>query len=155
MEKIIELIRETLEKLKWEYEYDDEKKIFTTGMDIARLGYCYIVILIYQDEYVVYTIYEENIGDQYYNLMAEYLHRVNYGMQNGNFEMDYDDGEVRYKVFTITEDSNISENTVRRNILTGVVMFRKYGEGILKIMTGEAREPKAWVEIADKDIKGK
>lgn len=155
MEKIIKLIRETLEELKWKYEYDEEEKIFITGMDIDKLGYCYIIIPVYRDEYVVYTIYEEKIRDQYLNLMAEYLHRVNYGMQNGNFEMDYDDGEVRYKVFTIAKEGNISEDTIRRNILTGVVMFRKYGDGMLKIMTGEKGEPKEWVEIAEKDIRGK
>lgn len=36
---------------------------------------------------------------------AEYLHRINYGLLLGNFEMDYDEGEVRFRTSLMAEGS--------------------------------------------------
>ena len=124
-----------------------------TGVNIDNFGYVHIHILIYEREYVIYTIYEKNSEKEYFNKVSEYLHRANYGLQNGNFEMDYRDGEVRYKVYIIFEDVDISIRMIKKSILIGMAMFIKYGEGLLRMMSGSDDDPEECIEIAEKDIK--
>lgn len=153
MEKVIELFKVFLETIQWEYEYDENRKAFITGVNIDNFGYVHIHILIYEREYVIYTIYEKNSEKEYFNKVSEYLHRANYGLQNGNFEMDYRDGEVRYKVYIIFEDVDISIRMIKKSILIGMAMFIKYGEGLLRMMSGSDDDPEECIEIAEKDIK--
>jgi len=153
VEKIIELFGEVFKKLEWEYNYNEKEKFFSLGVEFEPLGYLYIYVSIYQGAYAVYTVCEHSAGRQYFNLIAEYLHRANYGMQNGNFEMDYSDGEIRYKAYVIFEEENISIKIVQRSVLIGILMFEKYGEGLLKIMSGEDINPEKWIEIVERDIR--
>ena len=100
------------------------------------------------------TVQERNCYEkEYFNKVSEYLHRANYGLQNGNFEMDYRDGEVRYKVYIIFEDVDISIRMIKKSILIGMAMFIKYGEGLLRMMSGSDDDPEECIEIAEKDIK--
>ena len=50
-----------------------------------------------QDQFVFYSILPINVPDNHIGAVAEFITRVNYGMIIGNFELDYNDGEVRYK----------------------------------------------------------
>lgn len=153
MEKVIELLKELLETIQWEYEYDEKQKAFMTGFNIDDLGYFYMLILIYERGYVIYTIYEKKAEKKYFDKISEYLHRANYGLQNGNFEMDYGDGEIRYKVFTMFEDIDVSMKMIRKIFLIGASMFMRYGEGLLKIMSGSDDNPEKCIEMAEWDIK--
>lgn len=153
MEKVVELFKELLETIQWEYEYDENRKAFMTGVNIDDLGYFYILIFIYEREYVIYTIYEKNAEKEYFNMISEYLHRANYGLQNGNFEMDYGDGEIRYKVFTVFDNIDISMKIIKKSILIGVSMFIRYGEELLKIMSGSDDDPEKCIEMAERDLK--
>src|SRR4030081_1049823 len=50
-----------------------------------------------QEEFVFYSVCDVNVPEDKRAAMAEYLTRANYGLYIGNFEMDYSDGEIRYK----------------------------------------------------------
>ena len=53
---------------------------------------------------------------------AEFVTRANRGMRIGNFELDYDDGEVRYKTSLDVEGGELSskmiDNLLRANLST-------------------------------------
>ena len=59
--------------------------------------------------------------------MAEYLHRANYGLRVGNFELDYDDGEIRYKTYIDADFTEITDKTIMMSIFIPGDMFNKYG----------------------------
>lgn len=43
----------------------------------------------------------------------EYITGANYGLRNGNFEMDVEDGEIRYKVYVNVKGMNdISDDII-------------------------------------------
>jgi hypothetical protein len=55
-----------------------------------------------------YSIYPQKTPAGRRMTMAELLTRINYGMAIGNFEMDFDDGEVRYKTSLDVTDDRLS-----------------------------------------------
>ena len=71
---------------------------------------------------------------KFYPQIAEYLHRANYNLLNGNFEFDYNDGEIRYKTYVNFENSQLSNEIIRDSVLIPFFMFEKYGKNLLKLM---------------------
>ena len=64
---------------------------------------------------------------------AEYLHRINYGLLLGNFEMDYDEGEVRFRTSLMAEGS-LTHEVLDRYIQMPAAMLDRYAPGLAAIV---------------------
>ncbi|MCR5347460.1 MAG: YbjN domain-containing protein [Fretibacterium sp.] len=63
--------------------------------------------------------------------LAEFICRANYGMLNGNFELDFSDGEIRYKSFVDCSGECVpSEEVIGNSLWVGLNMFNRYLPGI-------------------------
>ncbi len=151
MEKAIEVIKSYLTKNDWNYEFDEEKKRFSMGINMNNvLGNVKIYISVESSSYNVYAVLNSNAEEECRDKVGEFLHRANYGMKNGNFEMDYRDGEIRYKSFVNFKNIVVSEEIVEDSILVGIAMMNRYGKGLLKMMLGGGT-PEKCVEECEKD----
>ena len=65
---------------------------------------------------------------------AEFITRANYGMVIGNFEMDYSDGEIRYKTSIDVERSLLSQALIRQLVYANVLMMNQYLPGLLAVI---------------------
>ena len=65
--------------------------------------------------------------------VAEFLHRVNYGLLLGNFEMDYDEGEVRFRTSLMAEGS-LTHEVLDRYIQMPAAMLDRYAPGLAAIV---------------------
>ena len=69
------------------------------------------------------------------NTMARFLHRVNYSLRNGNFELDMNDGEINYKVHCCCRGIIApSDEMIAESIQCPTAMFDKYEAGIMGII---------------------
>ena len=66
--------------------------------------------------------------------MNEFINRANYGLRNGNFELDVRDGEIRYKIYVDCDNQLPSREVVRSSIIIPSVMFERYSQGLLDVM---------------------
>jgi len=66
--------------------------------------------------------------------MAEFLTRANYGLVVGNFELDFTDGEIRYKTSIDVEGDCLSKALVRAIVYTNIIMMDKYMPGIMALL---------------------
>jgi hypothetical protein len=70
--------------------------------------------------------------------MAEFITRANYGMRIGNFEMDYGDGELRYKAAFDFEGIEVCNKLFETSIYPTVHMMDRYLPGIMAVLSGQA-----------------
>ena len=70
--------------------------------------------------------------------VAEYITRANYGLVVGNFEMDYDDGEVRYKTSIDVEGTELTTELIRPLVYANVWTMDRYLPGIMAVAFGGA-----------------
>lgn len=68
--------------------------------------------------------------------VAEYLTRVNYNMRNGNFELDMNSGEIRFKIYVHAADGVVEPKAARLAVLLPFMMFDRYGDGLLEVLFG-------------------
>ena len=69
--------------------------------------------------------------------MAEFITRANYGLDIGNFEMDYSDGEVRCRT-SIHAAGPLEPAMVGTLVAANVTLMDEYFSGLLAMMNGDA-----------------
>lgn len=79
--------------------------------------------------------------------VAEFITRANYGMVIGNFEMDFRDGEVRYKTSVDVEGSELTYEICRQVVVTNVMLMDRYLPGIMAVITGALTPAQAIAQI--------
>lgn len=84
--------------------------------------------------------------------VAAYITRANYGLHVGNFEMDWNDGELRYKTTGVADPQSMPGlEVIRRLTYVGFSMFDRYVPGVLSILYGGKTAAEAIAE-AEKDL---
>lgn len=78
--------------------------------------------------------------------MAEYICRVNYGLENGNFELNFDKGNIRYKSYIFIAEGQISDADLYNAVSVSLSMWKRYGNGIVEVLGNEQSIPKDIVE---------
>jgi hypothetical protein len=83
-----------------------------------------------------YTICPVNVPEERRLLVAEFLTRANYGLKVGNFEIDMDDGEARFKTSIDVEKSELNRALVSNLVYANVWTMDRYLPGILSVTYG-------------------
>ncbi|MCP4392948.1 MAG: YbjN domain-containing protein [Alphaproteobacteria bacterium] len=68
------------------------------------------------------------------NEVAEYITRANYGLRIGNLEMDFSDGEIRYKSSVDFECEHLSHNLINNAIHPALCSMERYLYGLFSII---------------------
>jgi hypothetical protein len=79
--------------------------------------------------------------------MAEFLPRANYGLTIGNFEMDFDSGEIHYKTGIDVEGDRLSTALVRQLVYANVAIVDRYLPGIMAVIYGNVSPMEAIAQI--------
>ena len=89
-------------------------------------------------QFVFYSISPIEIPEKYIAGVAEFLTRANFGMLIGNFEIDLEDGQIRFKTSIDVEGSRLDTAMVKRLVYTNVLTMDKYLPGIKSIIQDDA-----------------
>lgn len=151
-------IAEYLESEKWHFDFDEDNGIFSFGMHIdSRLKTIRYYIKVNMNDYSVYGIapVSANPEDRDEMLsMAEFICRANYGLRVGAFEMDMEDGELRYHTSVYFKGITLASPVIERSIYMVARMFEHYGQGILSVLFG-GKDAKAAYDECEEEIDGR
>ena len=120
----------------WRYSFNEEAGIFRFGMQYdGKLQKVDFLIRIRDEFFVVYACPPLTAKDCLPE-MAEFIARANYGLQNGCYELDFEDGEIRFRTFVDCDGQLPAESVIRNSVYTAVTMMRRYGDGIAAVLFG-------------------
>jgi hypothetical protein len=108
---------------------------------------CYAIVRVDLEEFLFYAVAPVKVPDEVRTAVAEYLTRANYGLRIGNFEMDYADGEVRYKSSVDFEGQTLTSDLIRNAIYPAVHTMDRYLTGLLRTSFGGATPHEAIEEV--------
>ena len=144
-----------LEKMQHRLEqkgvkYYTKENVINFNINVGEIiGSLKVTIHILDDSYVSYAALNNKATHENYCNIAEYLHRANLGLVFGNFEMDYFDGEIRYKyAVEIGNSNNVSNHILDKCVLLPCLMFERYGSGMMKLMLGVGT-PEELIRVAE------
>lgn len=90
---------------------------------------------------VFYSVVPFNVPRELRPLVAEFITRANDGLLVGNFELDYDDGEVRFKTSLDVKGARLTPALVERAVLTNLHATNTYTAGLAALITDPSRSP--------------
>ncbi|MEQ8673649.1 MAG: YbjN domain-containing protein [Aggregatilineales bacterium] len=99
---------------------------------------CYAQAREEQQQFVFYSICPMNVPEERRLHTSEFITRANYGMIIGNFEMDYVDGEVRYKTSIDVEGDDLSFALIKQMVYANVIIMDRYLPGLMQVIFGSS-----------------
>jgi hypothetical protein len=93
-----------------------------------------------QEQFIFYSVYPVRVPEAMRGALAEFFTRANYGLVLGNFELDFGDGEMRYKTSVDVEGSELSPALIRQCVYANVMTMDQYVPGIVAILA-EGQSP--------------
>ncbi len=138
--KIAEVINTFLTMDDWRYSFNKENGLFNFNLNIkGAIREIRYVIGVEENCYLVYAVSPisvDNNDAEKMSAMAQFICRANYGLKNGNFELDMRDGEIRYKCYVDCADIVPSLAVVKNSIYTVALTFGHYSAGIIGVSFG-------------------
>lgn len=148
MSQIIEISREYLDSLEWKYQDETSYNAIRFGMELENGKVeCLLIEKTEQELLQFFSLLPLNVPTDRKEAMAEYVARANYGLNYGNFEFDYDTGEVRYRTSIFTFDGSINHQMISSLIHVNLNTIDRYLHGAMKVMFGDADPHDTILEI--------
>jgi len=132
---LFQVLYDTLKQDGWEFNYDDKNELFR--MEIRGINsefICFIIVDEEQESLLCNTHIAQKIPFAKRLEVCNFMNRINYELAIGNFEMDMDDGEIRFRTYLDLANSEPSREQLVNLIWNGAQTFDTYYPGFHKIL---------------------
>lgn len=136
--EIANVVKQFLDEDDWHYSFDENRGNFKFGLCIdSKMKNIRYLVDVDDDNVIVYgtaPVGADSDDKQMMAKMAEYICRVNYGLQNGSFELDFRDGEIRFKSYVDCDGCMPGKDVIRNSVHCTAMMFERYSPGMIDII---------------------
>lgn len=98
---------------------------------------CLVHVREEMSQVLFYSVYPHNAPAERRLALSELLTRANYGLANGNFEMDFQDGEIRYKTYVDTQNEPLLPGLLKGLVYANLATMRMFFLAITAVLNGE------------------
>lgn len=137
-----------LQSQEWHYKFEEERNLFTMTMGLKKIDSSKIFIRIGEDYVTTYAMLPTHVREDKRDVVCRYITRANYGLRNGNLEMDLDDGEVRYKTYFYAKNRIPNQEEIKRYVDISFLTLDRYAEGLMKILYADL-DDKAAIQLVE------
>lgn len=149
MTKLYNLMIHFFEKDNWYYEsFEDMHALRLPFKGKSMEWPC--IARVQEDKrlFLFYSVCPVNVPSERRLALAEFMTLANYDMPIGNFEMDFADGEIRFKTSVGLGQLDWSDELIKVAVHTNVFSMDQYLPGILQVIEGTL-SPQEAVEFAE------
>lgn len=144
-----DVVDQVLRTIGWDAERFDDEDGWTSFVTQVDDGVATVArVLEDSSRFVLYAILSPQADEDARAEVADFLLRANYGMPDGNFEMDLSNGEVRFKIGIDFCGLSLPSLLVRNAILDAGAAIENYGPSLARVLRGEATALEA-IEAAE------
>lgn len=154
-ETIANAINDYLKSNGWHFGFDSKLGLFNFNWVIrqSKIRKLKYTIDVSREGFAAYVRPEFTADEDNAELMvrlSECINRINFGLRMGNFELDYRDGELRYKYSVdCPNGSPPHPELIERSIHIPAAMYRRYSPALMGVLFADANPKKAVAECED------
>jgi hypothetical protein len=138
MSQLFDAIIEFFNADEWPYAQLEQSSALRMGFQGDNGNWlCYANVREERQQFLFYSVCPVNAPPDKRPLLAEFLTRANYDLPIGNFELDFDDGEIRFKTSADIEGDRLSDALLKNLVYTNVITMDHYLPGIMSVLYGE------------------
>ena len=119
----------------WDFQRVEGASVLSMGFSGKNGKWlCYAHAREEEAQFAFYSVLSINVPADKRHKVAEFITRANYGMMIGNFEMDYVDGEIRYKTSIDVEGTDLTSTMIQQLVYPNLIITDHYFEGIMRVV---------------------
>lgn len=109
--------------------------LFTIRMRLhGSLQTAHMTVIVREDSFSTLTTVPVCADERVRAAAAEYLTRANWNMRSGNFELNMQDGQIRFKTYVHAGGGDLNPAAARHAVLLPFMMFDRYGDGLIDVL---------------------
>jgi hypothetical protein len=117
------------------FKQNDEKEVLSFGMEGDSVRWNVMLCAKQKrDDLIAYSILPINVPPERRPTDCEFIMRVNYNLPLGNFEMDMNDGEVRYKTSLALGGQELTDALIHPVLTANLQTMSRYLPGLMKVI---------------------
>ncbi len=134
---MLDIIKNYLDKKEWRYSKLEKANVLVFGIGGKNGSFQCIAQLIEEHyQFLFLSICGSNTPSNKRNDMLILLNHINHGLITGNFEMDNNDGEVRFRTSIDYENILLNEDVVEQLIMSNIISMDKNLPFLMSVMYG-------------------
>lgn len=143
---LLERVKACLAELQWRFGQDPDRPNLLMGSN-GKNGIYPCLLQVHPERPLIlfYTHVQCRVPEEKRAGMAEFLTRANYGLWLGNFELDFRDGEVRYKTSLHVGDGLLTADMLAALLQANLGTVDRYLPGIMSVL---------WNDVSAEDAIG-
>lgn len=149
---LFQILYDILNENGWEFDYDTKNEIIRFEIHGVNADFhAFLLVDEEQESLLCNTHIDQKIPHSKRLEVCDFMSRVNYELANGNFEMDMDNGEIRYRTYLDLSDAKPSKEQILNIVWNGVLGFDTYYPGLMRLVYGNctAEEAASYCTIDD------
>jgi hypothetical protein len=149
---MLKIVKEYFEKKEWLFSQVKDKATFLFGIG-GNNGNFQCIANVEEDKHRLgfLSVCGANTPIEKRGQMLELINRLNFNFFLGNFEMDFEDGEVRYRTGFFFESIEANEYILDQLIMTNIAAMDKCLPALMGVMFGGLPASEA-LELVDKNM---
>ncbi len=135
----MEVVKNFLDGDDWHYDMHDHGHVATFTGGVGGFKGLYnsfrFILFVGEGEVQNYATFPASAKDKL-SEMAEFITRANYGLKYGDFEMDWNDGEVRFHLTFPMSAVRADEMILPTLLMAPPRMLDQYSKGFTEVLMG-------------------
>jgi hypothetical protein len=150
MTTLFDSVKAFMEEDDWPHQQLEDRPILQTGFssDDGQWA-CYAHVREEREQVVFYSVFPFPIPAEKRLAVTEYITRANYGLLLGNFEMDLQDGDLRYKTSIDVEGAELTPALVRSLLYANVMTMSSYFPGLMNVLYSDISPVEAIAKVEE------
>ncbi|MEQ8754928.1 MAG: YbjN domain-containing protein [Coleofasciculus sp. G1-WW12-02] len=144
---IFQVMVSFFQKEEWAFKQLDNSTLHLLFQGKNGQFNCYARAREAQKQFVFYSLCPVKVPPKKRKQLGEFVCRANFGMIIGNFELDFNTGEIRYKTSIDIKDSFLTEETLKQLVYTNVLTMDQYLPGIEAVISSKTSPEDAIAQI--------
>ncbi len=149
-ERLLAAITGYFQAEKWSFEKVADRPVLRLpfqGKNGKWTCYAQVRVAVGLEQFLFYSVMPLNAPEPKRQAIAEFITRANYGMALGNFELDFSDGEVRYKTSIDATHIDLTPGLIKPMVVTNYLMMDKYFPGLMSVIYANVSPAEAVKQI--------
>ena len=144
----IQVVRTFLDKMEMNPEEKEihEGLAFMVNLEESPTNQAVVQVHSEAERMVLHFIFDGYVEPEKRVTVAEFITRANWGLIEGNFELNFTNGALRYKVGLDFTGNELTELWMRNCFLDGMNTIELFAEPLQKVISGELKPDEAYEE---------
>ena len=136
----------------WPVQVDESENLIRIKYQVRDETPWDVYIRYIQDRKIIlfYTVLPNKIPIERRYKGAEFITRANFGLNVGNFEMDWEDGEIRFRTSIVLGNMDFDYSLIDEQLMVNLITTEDYYKGLIESVVGNEEPSRVIRDIRER-----